>query len=270
MRLEGKSAIVTGGGSGIGGAIARRFASEGAAVVIADLDPDRSGQLVEEINEQGGEAAYVKVDATNAEDTQRMVQQAVGRFGKLDILVNNVGGGRGNGLEELDEEMWDWNFNFALKGTFLSCKAAMPLLLESPGAAIVNISSINGVLAIGLEAYSAAKAGVVSLTKNLAIRYGPRGVRANVIAPGTTETDFWIPAKESDPEIFDRLGKLYPVGRVGRPEDIANAALFLASDEAAFVNGALLPVDGGFTAGTDLFERNAIDEGSSEDIWGTP
>ena len=270
MRLKGKSAIVTGGGSGIGGAIARRFASEGAAVVVADLDPERSGRLVEQINEQGGEAAYVKVDVTEAGGAQRMVEEAIGRSGKLDILVNNVGGGRGNGLEELDEAMWDWNFNFVLKGTFLSCKAAMPHLLEGPGAAIVNISSINGVLAIGLEAYSAAKAGVVSFTQNLAIRYGPRGVRANVVAPGTTETDFWIHARESDPEIFDRLGRVYPVGRVGRPDDIANAALFLASDEAAFINGALLPVDGGFTAGTDVFERTALHRSSGQDIWGSP
>ncbi|MBM3944068.1 MAG: SDR family oxidoreductase [SAR202 cluster bacterium] len=268
MRLEGKVAIITGGGSGIGGAIATRFAREGAAVVIADLDPVRSEKLVSQIKAAGGKAVYAKLDALKYTDAVAMVQTAVKTFGRLDILVNNVGGGKGDGLEELDEATWDWNINFALKPTFLCSKAAMPELLKSKGAAIVNISSINGLLGIGLEAYAAAKAGVVMFTKNLAIKYGPKGVRSNVIAPGTTRTDFWIPAEQKDPDIFNRIGKVYPLGRVARPDDIANAALYLASDEASFVNGALLPVDGGFTAGTDAFDRAARSGGAAEDIWG--
>ncbi|MDA1189221.1 MAG: SDR family NAD(P)-dependent oxidoreductase [Chloroflexi bacterium] len=268
MRLKGKVAIITGGGSGIGGAIATRFAAEGASVVIADLDPVRSGNLIKQIEAGGGKATFAKMDAMKYTDAVAMVETAVKTYGKLDILVNNVGGGKGDTLEELDEETWDWNMNFALKPTFLCSKAAMPELLKSKGAAIVNIASINGLLGIGLEAYAAAKAGVVMLTKNLAVKYGPKGVRSNVIAPGTTRTDFWIPAEKADPTIFDRIATVYPMGRVARPDDIANAALYLASDEASFVNGALLPVDGGFTAGTDAFDRAARAGGAGDDIWG--
>ena len=269
VRLKGKVAIVTGGGSGIGGAIATRFAKEGAAVVVADLDPVRSEKLVAQIKVGGGKAAYAKLDAMKYTDAVAMVDTAVKTFGHLDILINNVGGGKGNGLEELDEAAWDWNMNFALKPAFLCSKAAMPRLLERPGSAIVNISSINGLTAIGLEAYAAAKAGVVLLTKNLALKYGPRGVRSNVIAPGTTRTDFWIPAEEKDPDIFNRIGKVYPMGRVACPDDIANAALFLASDEASYVNGVVLPVDGGFTAGTNIFDQAARGGGAAKEIWGT-
>ena len=267
MRLEGKVAIVTGGGSGIGGAIAERFAAEGASVLVADIDRDRSTSLVSRITADGDKANYFRVDVTNETTVREMVDEAASQFGKLDILVNNVGGGAGRSLEEIDEALWDWNFTFALKSTFLCCRAALPKLLESGNSAIVNISSINGVTAIGLDAYGAAKAGVIHLTKNIAVRYGPRGLRANVIAPGTTETDFWLTAKSEDPHIMDRIGKVYPPGRVCRPDEIANAALFLASDEASFVNGALLPVDGGFTAGSDVFERAAIGDSDPDLIW---
>lgn len=268
MRLQGKVAVVTGGGSGIGAAIVSRFAREGASVVIGDLDSVRSEKLVEQIEAAKGKVTYVKIDATKYDDVVTMVETAVQAYGKLDILVNNVGGGKGDGLEEIDEEIWDWNFNFALKPTFLSTKAAMPELLKSKGAAIVNISSMNGVVAIGLDAYAAAKAGVIMFTRNLAIKYGPRGVRANAIAPGTTPTDFWIPAHQKDPDIFKRIGDVYPLRRVATTEDIANAALYLASEEASFVNGVLLPVDGGFTAGTDIFNRAAREGGAGGDIWG--
>ena len=163
-RLEGEVAIVTGGGSGIGGACAIRFAAEGAAVLVADLDPVRSADVVAKIEEAGGRAAYAKLDVRREGDAADMVAAAVSEFGHLDILVNNVGGGKGDDLiGELDEETWDWNFDFSLKPTYFCTRAALPELLkrtkERPDAAIVNLSSMNGITAIGLPAYAAAKAG---------------------------------------------------------------------------------------------------------------
>ena len=245
-RLQGEVAIVTGGGSGIGGACAVRFAQEGAAVLVADLDADRSAAIISEIESAGGVAAYARLDVRRESDTADMVTNAVSQFGHVDILVNNVGGGKGDDLiGELDEETE-----------------------TRPDAAIVNLSSVNGITAIGLPAYAAAKAGVVMFTQNLAITYGPMGVRSNVIAPGTTLTDFWNPIVESDPLMVRRLAELYPVRRLGRPIDIANAALYLASPEASFVNGATLPVDGGFTAGTDAFIKAATGSRNPRDLWG--
>ena len=273
-RLKGEAAIVTGGGSGIGGACAVRFASEGAAVLIADLDPVRSGKVISRIESSGGRAAYARLDVRRESDAVDMVAKAVEEFGHVDILVNNVGGGKGDDLlTELDEDTWDWNFDFNVKSTYFCTRAALPELLkrteERPDAAIINLSSMNGMTAIGLPAYAAAKAGIVMFTQNLAISYGPMGVRANAIAPGTTITDFWKPIIEADSGLVDRLADVYPMKRLGSPEDIANAALYLASPEASFVNGVTLPVDGGFTAGTDIFVRAATAGGRSpRDMWG--
>ncbi len=269
-RMENRVAIVTGGGSGIGGETAIRFAEEGAAVLVADLDPDRSANIIDKIKSFGGRAEYSKLDVRISSDADKMVSKAIESFGHLDTLVNNVGGGRGDDLiNELDEETWNFNFDFTLKPTYYCCRAAMPKLLESaesrPGAAIVNLSSVNGMIAIGLPAYAAAKAGVEMFTKNIAIQYGSRGVRSNLVAPYTTRTDFWKPIFEADPETPKRLGDLNPMRRIGDPIDIANAILFLASDEASFINGALLPVDGGFTAGTDIFTRSGGRAG--EQFW---
>ncbi len=268
-RLEGKVAIITGGGSGIGGATAVRFAEEGAAVLVADLDPDRSANIIGEIESAGGRAAYARLDVRQESDAVDMVAKAIAEFEHLDIIVNNVGGGKGDDLlEELDEETWDWNFEFSLKPTYFCTRAALPELLKRPGAAIVNLASINGLTGIGLSAYAAAKAGVVLFTQNLAVQYGPRGVRANVVAPGTTITDFWKPIVDADPDMIERLAQIYPMRRLGRPIDIANAALYLASDEASFVNGVTLPVDGGFMAGTDAFVKAATGGRTSRELWG--
>ncbi len=255
MRLQGKVAIVTGGASGIGRATARRFASEGAAVSVADINDTGGKQVAETIVAEGGKASFVHADVTRQADASALVQQTLAQFGRLDILVNNAGGASGDSLEEIDEATWDWNFDLVLKSVYFCSRAAIPRLLEGQGGCIVNISSVNGLTAIGQDAYSAAKAAVVSLTQNIAVRYGPRGLRANVICPGTVQTEAWRRTAERSPDVFQRVARLYPLRRVGRPEDIANAALFLASDEAAFVNGAVLVVDGGLTAGTDLFRR---------------
>jgi NAD(P)-dependent dehydrogenase (short-subunit alcohol dehydrogenase family) len=272
-RLQGKVAIITGGGSGIGGAMAVRFAREGASVLIADIDAERSANVIDEIQRSGGAATYAKLDVREKCDAADMVATAVAEYGHLDVLVNNVGGSRGDDmLGDLDEETWDFNFTFSLKPTFFCTKAALPELLkrtgDRPHAAIVNLSSLTGLTAMGLPAYAAAKAGVVLFTQNLAIQYGARGITSNVIAPGTTITGNWTPAFAADPGLHDRLAALYPVARLGRPDDIANAALYLASDEATFVNGTTLVVDGGYMAGNDSFIKASVADGDTHDVWG--
>ena len=157
---------------------------------------------------------------------------------------------RGGDPLQIDAATWDLNFAVVLKGAFLCTKAALPSMLEHGRGAIVNIASVNGMMGLGEEAYSAAKAGMINFTQNLAIRYGSRNVRANVICPGSVRTPIWSERVKVQPDIFDRLAQWYPLGRVGEPEDVAKAALFLASDDAAWITGAVLAVDGGLTAGS--------------------
>src|SRR6266852_2432339 len=255
MRLIDRTAIVTGGGSGIGRAIAQLFASEGAQVVVADRMSARATDVANQIKTAGGRAIAVEADVTQAPEVAHMVALALATFGRLDILVNNAGRSEGDNILSIDEATWDFNLQLDLKGVFLCCKEVLPHLLAQKSGAIVNIASVNGLTGLGEEAYSAAKAGVINLTQNMAIRYGQHGIRANVICPGTIRTPIWDARVARQPEIFERLSSWYPVGRVGEPEDIAAAAVFLGSDEAAFVSGAVLAVDGGLTAGLYRLSR---------------
>jgi meso-butanediol dehydrogenase/(S,S)-butanediol dehydrogenase/diacetyl reductase len=248
-RLEGKAAIVTGGGSGIGRAICMRFAAEGASVVVADIVGERAEEVAAEI---GGRA--VQADVTVAADVARMVEAA----GGVDVLVNNAGGGMSDGLLEIAEEAWDEEVALNLKSAFLCTKAVLPPMIERGKGAIVNISSVNGMAYFANEAYSAAKAGLINLTKTTAVRYGRFGIRANVIAPGTIRTPLWQERVDKKPAIFERLLQWYPLGRVGEPEDVAAAAAFLASDDASWVTGELLRVDGGLLAGNARMARELV------------
>jgi NAD(P)-dependent dehydrogenase (short-subunit alcohol dehydrogenase family) len=259
MRLEGKVAFVTGAGSGIGRAIAERFAAEGAAVAVVDRQPEGGRETVAHIEAAGGRALFAAADVTRADEIARAAQATVDAYGRIDILVNNAAIGGGDDILKTDEETWDRVVAVVLKSVFLCTRAILPGMLAQNHGSIVNISSVNGLMGLAEEAYSAAKAGVINLTQNLAIRYGHQGVRANVICPGTVRTPIWGARVAEQPEIFDRLARWYPVGRVGEPLDIAHAALFLASDEASFVTGAVLPVDGGLTAG--MYEMSRQLEG---------
>jgi NAD(P)-dependent dehydrogenase (short-subunit alcohol dehydrogenase family) len=250
MRLAGKVALVTGSGSGIGRAIAERFAREGARVIVNDLHRDRAEETVQRIAAAGGEVLAIQADVTQSAAVQAMVEQGLAAFGRIDILVNNAGASQGDDILSFDEATWDWNLAVVLKSVYLCSRAVLPQMIERRSGAIVNISSVNGIVGLGEEAYSAAKAGMNVLTKNMAVKYGRFGIRVNAICPGTVRTPIWGPRLEKDPHIFEKLAKWYPLGRVGEPEDIANAALFLASDEAAWITGALLVVDGGLLAGS--------------------
>jgi NAD(P)-dependent dehydrogenase (short-subunit alcohol dehydrogenase family) len=248
-RLQGKTALVTGGGSGIGRAICIRFASEGASVVVADLLGERAEEVAVAI---GGRA--VQADVTSAADVARMVQTA----GGVDVLVNNAGGGMANGVLETDEEEWDQDLALNLKSAFLCSKAVLPAMIERGGGVIVNIASVNGMAYFANEPYSAAKAGLINFTRSMAARYGPQGIRAVAIAPGTIRTPLWQERVDKKPEIFERLMRWYPLQRVGEPEDVAAAAAFLASDDASWITGEVLRVDGGLLAGNAQMARELV------------
>lgn len=249
MKLQDKVAFVTGGGSGIGRAICQLFAREGATIVAADLIPGRAAETAELVTNAGGVALGLEIDVADASKVKSAIDQAIDRFGRIDILVNNAGLSIGDRITDFDEAMWDLNMDVVLKGVYLCSRDVIPGMAERRSGVILNIGSVNGLVAIGESAYSAAKAGMVNLTQNMAIHYGDDNIRVNLIAPGTIRTPIWDERLKADPTAFDQLTPWYPLGRVGEPEDIAKAALFLCSDDASWITGAVLPVDGGITAG---------------------
>ena len=246
-RLGGKVAIVTGAGSGIGEATARLMAHEGASVVVADID----GPAAERVAGELGSAVVAEVDVSDESSVVRMIETAVESFGGLDVLHNNATDSSTNAVDTdivtLDMAVFDRLVAVNLKGQFMGCKHAIPHMLARGGGSIVNTASIEGFVGRGLRAaYGASKAGVVLLTKAVASQYGTRGIRCNAVAPGLVLT----PALEHHYTTPERLAAslaLYPMPRLCRPEDVANAVLFLASDEAAYINATTLMVDGGAT-----------------------
>lgn len=261
MRLQDQVAIVTGGGSGIGEAIAMRFADEGAKLVIADREGLRADRVAAAIGVTGGKAIALTVDVANGESVQAMAAAVLAHYGHVAILVNNAAISQGDDILTIDEATWDLNLAIVLKSVYLCSKAVLPGMLAQRKGAIVNIASVNGLTGLGEEPYSAAKAGVINLTRNMAIKYGQHNVRVNVICPGTIQTPIWAARVAEDPQIFDKLSRWYPLGRVGQPEDVAKAALYLASDDAAWVTGTTLNVDGGLMAGSYGMAR-ALDGGA--------
>ncbi len=252
-RMEGKVAIVTGGASGIGAATVRRLAEEGAAVVIADLQDDKGEALAAELSGAGLRAAHRHCDVTALPELEAAVAFAVSEFGGLDVMHNNAAWSGGGYVADIDVEVWRRSLAVMLDGVFYGCKAAIPALLERGGGAIVNTSSVEGFFAEMLSApYSAAKAGVLNLTRSVAIEYGRKGIRANAICPGAVDTpllDLVVAAGENSRE---DIAEQHAIGRVIEPREVANLVLFLASDEASAITGASVVVDGGLTAGTRL------------------
>lgn len=251
-RFEGTVAVVTGAASGIGRETVELLAAEGAQVVVVDRFGDRAEAVAQEIAGDGTRAIAVEADVSVAADVERLVADVEREFGRVDLLVNNAGAAEGDDLVTIAEATWDLDVDTCLKSVFLCSKRVLPGMIERRLGVVVNIASVNAFGHYGNEAYSAAKAGVISLTKATAARYGRYGIRANAIAPGTIRTPIWQKRLELDPQVFERLTKWYPLGRVGEPKDVANAVLFLGSDEAAWISGAVLTVDGGLTAGNNV------------------
>ncbi|MDQ3913648.1 MAG: glucose 1-dehydrogenase [Actinomycetota bacterium] len=260
MRFESRVVLVTGSGSGLGRVMAHRFAAEGAAVVVADVVGQQAATVADEISEAGGKALARTTDVTNAADVGAMIEATQEAFGSVEILVNNAARATDADFLDLSEEAWDEDVGIALKGSFLCSQAVLADMTAKRTGVILNISSVNALAYYGNEAYSAAKAGILNLTRSLAVRYGPFGVRVNAIAPGTVRTPAWEQRRQRDPDVFERVVKWYPLGRIGEPEDVAGAALFLASDDAAWISGAVLPVDGGLTAGNMEMAREITDD----------
>ena len=250
MRLQNKIALITGGGSGIGRAMAQLFASEGATPVVVDRYLDRAEATIELIRKAGGDGLALHVDVTDREMINAAVDSTLDAYGRIDVLVNNAAISSGDDILTVNEETWDMDIAVVLKSVYLCSKAILPTMIEHRSGAILNIASVNGLTGLGEEAYSAAKAGVINLTKNMALKYGKHNVRANAICPGTIETPIWRERVTENPQLFERLVPWYPLGRVGQPEDIANAALFLVSDDASWITGSVLNVDGGLMAGS--------------------
>jgi meso-butanediol dehydrogenase / (S,S)-butanediol dehydrogenase / diacetyl reductase len=248
--FAGHSVVVTGGGGGIGTAICRRFASAGADVVVADRNAQAARDTARDIQAGGGSATAWPVDVIDTAAVGRLFTALAESRPSLDVLVNCAAHANDAPFERLSAAEFDGDMTVTLKAAFFCIQAALPLLLRSAnGPNVVSVGSVNGIAAFGNEACSAAKAGLINLTRNLAIRYGPRGVRFNVVAPGTVRSPTWDQRLATNPSLLDRIEGLYPLRRVGTPDDIAAACVFLASPDASWITGQTLAVDGGITAG---------------------
>lgn len=260
-RLDDRIAIITGGGAGIGREMATMFADRGAIVAVVDRDGAAARATVEAIHRRSGRAQAFVADVAIEAEVNAVFAHISEAFSAIDILVNNAALSRGDNIVTIDPETWDLNQQVVLKSVYLCSRAALPGMMAAGRGVILNIASVNGQMAIGEEPYSAAKAGVINLTQNMALRFGRYGVRVNAISPGSVQTPAWQQHIDRDPDILARIAKWYPLGRIGRPADIANAALFLVGDDAAWITGAILPVDGGLTAGNYGMFREIREDG---------
>ena len=248
MRLENKVALISGGARGMGAAEAKLFAREGARVVIGDLLAEDGRRTEAEINETGGECLFVRLDVTDESSWREAVTATVARFGKLDVLVNNAGIYRTERVEETSGELWDQVMEINSKGVFLGTKHAIPEMRKAGGGSIINISSVAGLVGNTMSAaYTASKGAVRLFTKSTAIQHAREGIRANSVHPGTIETPMTADLLAQESYRQNRMERT-PLGRLGRPEDVAYGVLYLASDESSFVTGSELVIDGGRTA----------------------
>ncbi|HKV43185.1 MAG TPA: glucose 1-dehydrogenase [bacterium] len=252
MRLRDKVVLITGGASGMGRLAALTFAREGARVAAVDVSAAAGGGVAAEIAREGGEAHFVQADVGREHQVRAAVRETVDRFGRLDVLYNNAGifPERDGSVVDLDEAVWDQVMTVNLKGIYLCCKHGIPELIRSGGGSIINVASFVALVGctVPQDAYTASKGGVIALTKSLAVQFGPKRIRANAIAPGPIETPLLMSWLLNNPEAKKlRLDRI-PMGRFGRPEDIVQMALYLASDESTWVNGSVMVVDGGITS----------------------
>ena len=252
-RLRGKVALITGGGSGIGEASAKLFADEGATVAIAELNAEGAARVAGEIREAGGSAMVTSVDVTDNDSCAAAVDAVVDEFGRVDVLVNSAGVGARRATDMTYEERWQFVIDVNLKGTVLMARHTVEQMKEQGSGAVVNIASIRGLIGYpdfitdGFNPYPHSKGGVVNATRDMALGLAKQNIRVNAVCPGFTHTEMTRGTWEN-PEMYDRIVALHPIGRFAQPIEIARAVLFLASDEASFVTGACLVIDGGFTA----------------------
>jgi NAD(P)-dependent dehydrogenase (short-subunit alcohol dehydrogenase family) len=251
MRLEGKVAIITGAGSGMGRVAAQLFAAQGARVVVAEFGEEAGNETVQQVSDAGGDATFVRTDVSTEDGARGMVDHALAAYGRVDILYNNAGvmPEADHSVVDTDVATWDQVMAVNVRGVFLGCKHAIPRMVEGGGGSIINIASFVALVGCSVpqDAYTASKGAILSLTRSLAVQFGPHGIRTNAICPGPVETPLlmdWLVKDEEAKRI--RLAR-NPTGRFGKPEEIVNLAIYLASDESRWTNGASLVVDGGIT-----------------------
>jgi NAD(P)-dependent dehydrogenase (short-subunit alcohol dehydrogenase family) len=254
MRLQGKTVLITGSGSGIGRSSALLFASEGAEVIVNDLDEAKGQETVNEIAAAGGSAHFIHADVTDPESVQKLIGDSIAHFGKIDVLFNNAGISGVGAIHEIEPDAWDRVINVNIRGVFLPSKYVLPHMMERRSGGIINMSSCIAEIGLARRAsYSATKGAVLSLTKSMQVDYAPYNIRVNALLPGTIMTPFvenYLRSSYDDPETaIDNIKKRQLSGELGRPEDVAKAALFLASDESNFMMGSPLYIDGGVTFG---------------------
>ena len=251
MRLENKVALITGAGSGIGRETSLRFASEGARVVVVDVNDGAGEAVAAEIREAGGTAVYAHADVSKSSEAEAMIRIAEASFGRLDVLFNNAGISHAQDDDAVatDEEVWDLTMNINLKGVFLGCKHGIPALRRAGGGSIINTASFVALLGAATPqlAYTASKGGVLALTRELAVIHARENIRVNALCPGPLRTELLMKYLDTEEKRQRRLVHI-PMGRFGEAREIAQAALFLASDESSFTTGATFLVDGGITA----------------------
>jgi len=259
MRLQDKVAVVTGAGAGIGEAIALALAREGARVVVGEISEEAGRSVVGRIESAGGQALFVPTDVSRTSEIDRLFDRALETFDRVDVLVNNAYGSadvtlKGDGdLLDVDEDTWDRVMGTALRSVFYATKRGVGEMVKTGGGSVVNLSSVNGLFAYGLVAYSTAKGGIIALTRSASVQYARRGIRMNVICPGTVESATTLAYLDTVPGLRERTDALYPRGSIGKPEEVASMVVYLASDDASFVNGAVFVVDGGLTVGPARF-----------------
>ena len=252
MRLANKTAIITGGGTGIGQACARAFCREGANVVLFGRRKQKLEETAQELAETsqklGSRALTIPGDMTRSEDLDQLVHETRNTFHRIDILVNNAGLFKGAPLHEISDEKYDEMMNINMKAVFQLTRRVLHVMMEQKGGNIIHISSILGIIAVPqVAAYNISKGALNQFSRSIAVEYGSYGIRSNSICPGLIETDMTADLMK-DEALMQEWSKGYPIGRFGKPEDVASACLFLASDESSFITGTVLPVDGGFTA----------------------
>ena len=249
-RLDGKVAIVTGGASGIGAATVRRFVAEGARVVVADINDAAGAALAGSL---GTSAAFRHTDVTSLAELEAAVAFAVERWGGLDVIHNNAAATGGGYVGDIDPEVWDWSLKLMMTAVFYGMRAALPAMLARGGGSIISTSSVEGMFGEPMSApYCTAKAAIINLTRTVAIEYGRRNIRANCICPGAVDTPLLGLLSEVSGRTREAMGAQHALGRILRPEEIANVALFLASDESSAITGAAIVADGGLTSGLGI------------------
>lgn len=247
-RLSGKVAVITGAAQGIGKATATLFAGEGARVAVVDIDVAHGEETVSQIHAAGGDAIFLNCDVGIEADCQRMIAVSAQRYGRIDTLFNNAYWSAWGSVLEVSPADWDRSLNVMVKAIYLGCRFAIPEMIKVGGGSIISTASVHGLLAAARSAaYEASKAAVINLMREVAVDFGHENIRANAICPGWIITERGEEGVRRDPESVTRANHMYPIGRPGRPIDIAHAALFLASDESTFVTGHALVVDGGLT-----------------------